>query len=63
MRQLLATLCVTSSLALVTLGGSNSAFGFRLRTMSFNRPPAIRGPVGDTTSVSHVVVAGAMCEE
>jgi hypothetical protein len=41
MCQLLATLCVTSSLTLVTLGGSDPSSGFRLLTLSFSRPPAI----------------------
>jgi hypothetical protein len=38
MRQLLATLYVTSSLVLVALGGSNATGGFCLRTLSFGRP-------------------------
>jgi hypothetical protein len=37
-RQLLATLCVASSLALVALGGSNTIGGFCLRILSFGRP-------------------------
>jgi hypothetical protein len=32
------TLCVTSSLVLVALGGSDLASGFRLRTLSFVIP-------------------------
>jgi hypothetical protein len=56
MRQLLATHCVASSLALVALGGSNPSSGFGLRTLSF-------GTVGDMTSVSCAVIAGVMCEE
>jgi hypothetical protein len=63
MHQLLTTLCVTSSLALVTLGSSDPASGFDLQTLSFSRPPAIEGLVGDTTSISLVVATGAMCEE
>jgi hypothetical protein len=44
MRQLLATLCVTSSLA---LGGSNPSSGFHLQTLSFSRlPKPSRGPLG-----------------
>jgi hypothetical protein len=34
MHQLLATLCVTSLLALVALGGSDLPSGFHLRTLS-----------------------------
>jgi hypothetical protein len=47
MRQLLVTLCVASSLALVALGGSDPSSGFRLQSLSFSMPPAIEGPVGD----------------
>jgi hypothetical protein len=43
MRQLLAIHCVTSSLALVTLGSSDMTSGFCLRTLSFGRPHAHRG--------------------
>jgi hypothetical protein len=44
--------------------GSDLSIGFRLRTLSFSRPPlAIEGPVGDMASVSLVVAAGAMSEE
>jgi hypothetical protein len=43
MHQLLATLCIASSLALVSLGGSNLASGFHLRTLSFGRPLGNRG--------------------
>jgi hypothetical protein len=39
MRQQLATLCVASSLAMIALGGSHLSSGFRLRTLSFSRPP------------------------
>jgi hypothetical protein len=38
MRQLLATLYLTSSRALVALGGSDPTSGFCLRTLSFDRP-------------------------
>jgi hypothetical protein len=61
MRQLLATLCVASSL---TLGGSDLSTEFRLRTLRFSRQPlAIEGPVGDTTSISLAVAACTMSEE
>jgi hypothetical protein len=36
--QLLATLCVALSLALITLGGSNPTGGFHFLTLSFGRP-------------------------
>jgi hypothetical protein len=58
MRQLLATLCVDSSLGLVALGGSDPTSGFHLRTLSFNKPPS-----QVVTSVSLVVAASVMCEE
>jgi hypothetical protein len=38
MRQLLVTLCVASSLALVALAGSDLTSGFCLRTLSFGSP-------------------------
>jgi hypothetical protein len=38
MCQLLATLCVTFSIALVALGGSDPTSGVCLRTLSFGRP-------------------------
>jgi hypothetical protein len=38
MHQVLATLCVALSLALVTLGGSDLIGGFHLRALSFDRP-------------------------
>jgi hypothetical protein len=59
MRQLLGTLCVTSSLA---LGGADPTGGFCLRTLSCCRPTAIVGPILDTVIVSHCV-AGASCVE
>jgi hypothetical protein len=37
-RQLLAILCIASSLALDALGGSDPTDGFRLQTLSFGRP-------------------------
>jgi hypothetical protein len=40
MHQLLATICVDSSLA---LGGSDPTSGFRLQTLSFDRPLGNRG--------------------
>jgi hypothetical protein len=43
MRQLLATPCVTSSIALVALDGSDLSSGFHLRTLSFGRPLDSRG--------------------
>jgi hypothetical protein len=63
MHQLLATLCVASSLALVALGSSDLTFGFCHRILSFGRPLRIKGSVGDMTSISRTVVAGVMCEE
>jgi hypothetical protein len=51
MHQPLAILCVTSSLALVTLGSADPSSGFHLQTLSFSRPPpAIEGPIGDMAS-------------
>jgi hypothetical protein len=38
MDQLLATLCVIWSLALVVLGGSDPTLEFYLQTLSFGRP-------------------------
>jgi hypothetical protein len=43
MHQLLASLCVTSSLILVALGDSDPTSGFRLGTVSFGRPHGNRG--------------------
>jgi hypothetical protein len=42
-RQLLATLCVILSLALFAQGGTDSASGFCLRTLSGSRPTTIMG--------------------
>jgi hypothetical protein len=42
-RQILAILCVASSLALVALDGSDPTGGFHLRTLSFGRPHDNRG--------------------
>jgi hypothetical protein len=41
--QLLATLCVTSSLSLVALGSSDPIDGFCLLTLSFGRPHGNHG--------------------
>jgi hypothetical protein len=41
MRQLLGTLCVASSLALVALDGSDLTDIFYLRTLSIDRPMTI----------------------
>jgi hypothetical protein len=54
MHQLLATLCVASSLALVALDDSNPCSGFQLQTLSFSRPPSYRGLIGDTMYASLV---------
>jgi hypothetical protein len=60
--QLLGTLCVALSLALLALDGVDLTGGFCLRTRNFSRPTAIVGPVLDTVIVSHVV-EGVVCEE
>jgi hypothetical protein len=62
MRQLLANLCVTLSLALFTRGGVDPTGGVCLRTMSYCKPTAIVGPILDMLTVSHGV-EGASCEE
>jgi hypothetical protein len=62
LRQMLATLCVTSSLAPVALDDSNPTNGFRLGTLSVAGPSAIVGPILDTIAVSRNV-EGASCEE
>jgi hypothetical protein len=62
MHQLLATLCVASSLTLFAWGGANPTSGFCLRSLSCCRPMAIVGPILDMITVSHGV-AGASCEE
>jgi hypothetical protein len=41
--QLLATFCITSSIALVALGGSDLSSRFHLRTLSFGRLLHYRG--------------------
>jgi hypothetical protein len=59
MHQPLAILCVTSSLALVTLGSADPSSGFHLQTLSFSRPPQpLRGPLGIWLPISLVVAAG-----
>jgi hypothetical protein len=63
MCQLLATLCVGSSLTLATLSGSTPSSGFCLQTLSFSRLSSHRGPIGDTSYVSLAVVPGVMYEE
>jgi hypothetical protein len=52
---LLATLCVTSSRALVALGSSSLIGGFWLRILSFADPTTIVGPILDTVAVSRDV--------
>jgi hypothetical protein len=60
--QLLGTLCIVLSLALIALGGTDSTDGFCLRTLSFSCPTAIVRPVLDTVVVSHVVES-VVCEK
>jgi hypothetical protein len=55
MCQMLATLCVASSLTLVALGGSNLIGKFRLGTLSIAGPSAIMGSIFDTVVISHNV--------
>jgi hypothetical protein len=43
MCQMLATLCVVLSLALVALGGTDPTGGFHLGTLSFGKPLGNRG--------------------
>jgi hypothetical protein len=62
MRQLLATLYVTSSLTLFTWGGGDPNGEFCLRTLICCRPTAILGPILDTVVISHDV-EGTSCEE
>jgi hypothetical protein len=61
-RQLLATLFVTLSLALFALCDTDLTGGFCLRTLSFGEPMIIVGPVLDMVVVSRAVV-GTSCEE
>jgi hypothetical protein len=60
--QLLATLCVTLSLALFALSGADPTGRLCLRTLSFSRPTAIMGPILDTVIVSRSI-EGVICEE
>jgi hypothetical protein len=62
MCQLLATLCVASSLTLVALDGSDSTGGFYLQTLSFGRPHNNCGTHFDMVAISHDV-EGASYEE
>jgi hypothetical protein len=55
MCQLWVTLCVSSSLALVALGGSDPTGGFHLQTLSFGRPHGNHGTIFDTFAVSRDV--------
>jgi hypothetical protein len=60
--QLLATLCVSLSLALFAPGSADPTGGFSLRTLSYSRPTAIMGPILDTV-VIYRSVEGMLCEE
>jgi hypothetical protein len=62
MHQLLFTLCVASSLALVALGSSDLTSGFCLGTLSFAGPSPIIGPILDTVAISRDV-KGTSCKE
>jgi hypothetical protein len=62
MRQMLVTICVALSLALVALGSSDTTSGFRLGTLSVAGPSTIVGPVLDMVVVS-CDVEGTSCEE
>jgi hypothetical protein len=62
MCQMLATLCVASSLTLFALGGSDPTGGFHLGTLRVAGPSAIMGPILDTIVVYHNV-EGALYEE
>jgi hypothetical protein len=59
---MLATLCVTSSLALVALGGPDPTGGFHLGTLSVACPSAIVEPILNTVVISHDV-EGVSCED
>jgi hypothetical protein len=54
--KLLANLCVTLSLNLFALGGTESIGGFCLRTLSYSRPTTTTGPILDMVAVSRIVV-------
>jgi hypothetical protein len=60
--QLLATLCVGSSLTLFSLGDADPTSGFCLRTLSSGRPTAIASPILDTMVIS-LTVEDMVCEE
>jgi hypothetical protein len=62
MHQLLITLCVTSSLSLFALGGSDLTGGICLRTLSCCRPTVIMGPVLDTVAISRDVEGASFKE-
>jgi hypothetical protein len=62
MHQMLATLCVTLSLALVALGSSDPTGRFHLGTLSVAGFSANVGPILDTVAVS-CGVEGTSCEE
>jgi hypothetical protein len=47
MCQLVATLCVASSLTLVALGNSDPLMGFAFEPCTFTDPTAIMGPILD----------------
>jgi hypothetical protein len=61
--QLLVTPCVSLFLTLFAPGSSDPTGGFYLGTLSFAGPLTIVGPVWDTVTISHAVIAGVMCEE
>jgi hypothetical protein len=62
MRQLLATLCVASSLALFAQGGADPTGRRCLRTLSCCRPMTIVWLILDTVVVFHDI-EGTSCEE
>jgi hypothetical protein len=59
---MMATICVTLSLALFSLCGSDPTGRFHLGTLSICRPSAIMGPAFDTVAISRDL-EGASCEE
>jgi hypothetical protein len=58
----LATLCVTFSLALFALGGTDPTGGFCLQSLIFSRPTTIMGLVLDMVAVSRTIDV-MICEE
>jgi hypothetical protein len=62
MRQMLATLCVTSSLALVAPSGYDPTGGFHFGILSIAGPLAIVGLVMDTIAISHDL-EGVSCDD